>query len=80
MQSKINKIANNNDSESYFDSILDNLHNLLQCEIYELGKSNHINNLIAMSSTKFMQPDIIESLRERNGKIRLFKLSYSDSL
>jgi len=51
---KSNKMANENDCESYFDSILDNLYNPLEYEIYEPGKSDYINNLIAMSLIKFM--------------------------
>ena len=35
-------MANNHDNKSYFDSMLDNLHNLLECKIYEKGKINYI--------------------------------------
>ena len=73
-------MANNVNYKSYFDSIIDDAYNPLQYEIYELGKSDYINNLIAMSSTQFTQLVVIESAYERNGEVRLFKLLYSDSL
>ena len=73
-------MANNDDYESYFDSVIDDAYNPLQYEIHEPGKSDYINNLIAMSSTQFTQPVIIESAYERNGEVGLFKLLYSDSL
>ena len=52
-------MANDCEDESYYDSVIDYIYNLLEYEIYEPGKSDYINNLIAMSSIKFTQPTII---------------------
>ena len=41
-------MANNDDYESYFDSVIDDAYNPLQYEIHEPGKSDYINNLIAI--------------------------------
>ena len=55
-------MANACKDESYYDSIIDYIYNLLEYEIHEPGKSDYIDNLIAMSSTKFTQPTIREAV------------------
>ena len=73
-------MANNDDCKSCFDSVIGNARDPLECEIREPGKSDCINNLIAMSSMQFAQPVVIESTHEQNGEVGLFKSLCSDSL
>ena len=72
-------IANDND-DSYFDSVIDDMYNPLEYEVHEKGKSDYINNLISITSTKLTQPSVVKSACERNGEVGLFKLLCNDSL
>ena len=66
--------------DAHFDSAIDDMHNPLEHEVHDKGKSDCINNLISITSTKLTQPSIIKSAHERNGEVGLFKLLHSQSL
>ena len=72
-------MSNDND-DTYFNSAIDDMCNLLEHELHEKGTSDCINNLISIASTKLTQPLAIKTAHERKGEIKLFKLLHSQSL
>ena len=70
----------NDDDDTYFNGVIDDMCNPLEHEMHEKGTSDYINNLISITSTKLTQPLAIKTAYETNGEIGLFKLLYSQSL